>query len=528
MTEPPKLAFDRPNITRQDFHRVAQDLMLKAQRSGEQDVAMRYLGEQSLFFFCVYILHMEYLDNDWGYALCHAVAEKKYGRMWILSREHFKSTVITIASTIREICMNPETTIAIYSYNQQTAQKLFFAPIKKELEENYLLNRLYPEVLWGDEAPGDIWQATQLNVKRKRRSKEATLQCASIFSQLTGYHCERLIYDDCSILEGVQTPDAIQTTCDAWDMTVNTGQSENLNICVIGTYYAFHELYEYIDKKGLVETIVQPCVAPDGRGVLWSDDVLKQKKMAMGSATFATQCLCDPKQGSSLGFKDEWLKFWTPSITAGLNIYIFVDPAGKVNRKRDRSVFWVIGLDAQDNYYVIDLIADRLNLISRVDTLFRLHMTYNPVNIFYEDSGLEGDIEAIRDRQEKTNYRFPITKINQTMEKGMRIEGLLPIFESGRIYLCDHAWHRNFSQVDEDMIQTFITEEYRAFPHLVHDDMLDDLANIVHPKVAPMLQRPDKWSLDRQVVEKMISRGFTDVPYSDSPSSDGLGDYSPF
>ena len=521
------LAFERPNIPREHYKRVVSEGLEMAREKGQYFQFMRYWGERSLFFFCVYILHMTYLDNDWAYALCHEVERKKYGRMWILSREHYKSTVITIASTIREIVMDPETTIAIYSYNQSTAQKLFFAPIKKELEENALLNQLYPEVLWGDEKPTDTWHSDQINVKRKRRSKESTLACASLFSQLTGSHYDKLIYDDCMTIEGVQTADSIQDACDAWDMSINTGRSDSLQICIIGTYYAYHELYEYISRKDVIETIVQPCMDEQGRGVLWSPEMIVEKRKIMGSATFATQCLCDPKAGSSIGFQKEWLKFWRCATYVGLNIYIFVDPAGKVSRKRDNTVFWVIGLDCESNYYVIDLIADKLNLTQRADTLFRLQRTYHPLNVFYEQIGLQADIEHIQDRQDRTNYRFPITPINQSIEKGMRMEALIPVFESGRIYLPEHCVHRNWQGIDEDMIQTFINDEYLAFPHMVHDDRLDDLANIVHPDIAPMLSRPDHISEERAVYDKMKARGNADLPF-DLEDQSVLDGYEPF
>lgn len=528
MTNDARLAFDRPRIDRATYHATVRRALDLAREKNQYMQTLRWFGEQNLFFFAVYILHMTYLDNDWGYALCHEVQRQKYGRMWILSREHYKSTVITIASTIREILMDPEVTIAIYSYNQSTAQKLFFSPIKREFDENSLLHQLYPDVLWGEDKPADVWQAQQLNVKRKRRSKEFTLACASLFSQLTGSHYDKLIYDDCMTIEGVQTPESIDNACDAWDMSINTGRTDSLQYVVIGTYYAYHELYEYINKKNIVQLIVQPCVDPDGKGVLWTDDQITEKRKTMGSASFATQCLCDPKAGSSIGFKREWLQFWHMSTFVGLNIYIFVDPAGKVNRKRDNTVFWTIGLDAQDNFYVIDLIADKLTLTQRADTLFRLQRTYRPQNIFYEQIGLQADVEHIRDRMERTNYRFPITPVNQTLEKGMRMEALIPIFEAGRIYLPEHCWHRNWEGKDEDTIQTFINDEYLAFPHMVHDDRLDDLANIVHPDIAPMLHRPDALSEERAIYEKLKGKATADLPFDDGGDLSSLGNYSPF
>ena len=529
MTSNSTLAFDRPIIPRQQYHAAVRQALELARKKNQYMQTLRWFGEQNLFFFCVYILKWTYLDNDWGYALCHEVQRKKYGRIWIISREHYKSTVITIASTIREILMNPETTIGLHSYNDEDVKTLFFSPIKREFEENALLLQVYPDVLWEDTRKADTWLSDQINVKRKVNRKEKTLQCGSIFSQFTGYHLEKIIGDDIETIEGVRTAERIETIKAAVDMSFNTGQSDNPNFCFVGTYYAYHDVYEYLASKGLFELIVQPCIDREGNGVLWSNETIEGKKKMLGSATFATQCLCDPKAGSTVGFKKEWLKFWVCSTYVGLNIYIFVDPAGKVNRKRDYTVFWVIGLDAQDNFYVIDLIADKRTLTQRADTLFQLQRTYHPENIFYEQIGLQADIEHIRDRQERSNYRFPITPVNQTLEKGMRIEALIPLFESGRIYLPEHCWHKNWEDQDEDMIATFINDEYMGFPYMVHDDRLDDLANIVHPDIAPMLLRPDEYSEERALYEKLKAKGTATLPFDiDGGGLDSLDNYEPY
>ena len=92
-----QLVIPRPQKSREEYHRIVKQALNAAKQKGQTLAAMRWFGERNLFFFAVYILHMTYLDNDWAYALCHHVQRQKYGRMWIISREHFKSTVITIA-----------------------------------------------------------------------------------------------------------------------------------------------------------------------------------------------------------------------------------------------------------------------------------------------------------------------------------------------------------------------------------------------------------------------------------------------
>lgn len=48
-----------------------------------------------------------------------------------------------------------------------------------------------------------------------------------------------------------------------------------------------------------------------------------------------------------------------------------------------------------------------------------------------------------------------------------------------------------------DMPCTFLTEEYKAYPSVSHDDMLDCLANLRHPEVLRTLETlrsPYEWA----------------------------------
>lgn len=514
----PILAFPYPKMPRKAFIEGANKAIEEARRKGQLLPFLRKFGESSLFFFCVYLLGFTFLDTDFDYALCKAVEDKKYGRLWLIAREHHKSTIITIASTIREILMDPEATTIIYSYKQTIAQTTFYQPIKTQLENNTVLKALYPDVLWDDpKSQADIWQAERLCVKRKSKTKECTLECDSVFSQKTGTHFSKLIFDDVVTLESVRTAESIQATKDAWLMSLNTGQTENLNICVIGTFYHYAELYSMIIDKGLLEEVFQPCVDVNGHGVLYSDNALANKKLKMGSAVWATQMMLDPKQGKSMGFQEEWLRRWKCQTYAGLNVYVLVDPAGKAARKRDYTVMWVIGLDAADNYYVIDLIRDKLTLTQRADAVFFLQRTYKPAVVFYEEVGMQADREHILDRMERENYRFNIRPISQTMDKGLRIDGLQPVFEAGRIWLPPSCKHLNWEGQNEDMLDSFIKNEYLMYPFLEHDDALDDLANIIHPDVVPMLARPDAASEEQQVYEALYKRGILDKPFPLKP-----------
>ena len=48
-------------------------------------------------------------------------------------------------------------------------------------------------------------------------------------------------------------------------------------------------------------------------------------------------------------------------FTDGLSRYILVDPASEKKKDNDYTAMVVIGLGADDNYYILDIVRDRLN-----------------------------------------------------------------------------------------------------------------------------------------------------------------------
>jgi phage terminase large subunit-like protein len=161
-----------------------------------------------------------------------------------------------------------------------------------------------------------------------------------------------------------------------------------------------------------------------------------QKRRVQGLYTFSTQMLLKPQGDEAQGFKREWLRYsnGTPSRT-GLNVYLLVDPANSKRKKSDWTAAWVVGLGPDENYTILDVLRDKLNLAERAERLFELVSTRRPLLVAYEEYGLQADIQFIQHLQEERNYRFTIRPVGGTMGKADRIRRLLPLFEQGRIIL---------------------------------------------------------------------------------------------
>lgn len=195
----------------------------------------------------------------------------------------------------------------------------------------------------------------------------------------------------------------------------------------------------------------------------------------------------EPRAKEGAEFKRSWLLRWGIR-PKGLNHLILVDPSsGREGEKRTRrgndfTSMWVVGLGADRNAYVIDLVRDRLQLHERVDMLFELHRKYRPLAVRYEQYGMQADIQAIRMEMERRQYRFRLVEVGGQVSKEARIRRLIPWFEAGRIWLPPEGYIKRVTAgVERDTVQQFVDEEYASFPLGTHDDAFDALARLDEP-----------------------------------------------
>jgi predicted phage terminase large subunit-like protein len=272
----------------------------------------------------------------------------------------------------------------------------------------------------------------------------------------------------------------IEKTTQAWAESLNLC-AENATFRYAGTRWHFADTSsEIIKRKAAIARVFTPTVdgTLDGEPVLWSRETLAKKWTDMGAFVAAAQLFQNPKLENTDGFLEGWLQYWPALTYANMNLYLLCDPAGEKKESSDYTVFMVVGLGPDQNYYVITMVRDRLSLAERTRVLFSLHQQYKPLITGYEKYGLQSDIEHIRSVQAQTNYRFGIKELGGAMPKVERIRRLGPKFEAGRVFLPETCARVNYLKERVDLVQAFRQEEYLAFPYSEHDDMLDCLSRI--------------------------------------------------
>lgn len=435
------------------------------------------------------------MAHPWLLGRCHEVQKDPYGYLDLWAREHYKSTIITFGKTLQEILNNPDITIGIFSHTRPIA-KGFLRQIKRELESNELLKALFPDIFWGNpykEAPK--WSEDDgLIVRRKGNPKESTIEAWGIVDgQPTSKHFKRRVYDDVVTLDTVTTSDMIRKTIDAWAISGNLG-AEGGEAQHVGTRYHFNDPYREIIARGAVKPRIYAATidgSVEGEPVLMSRETLDRKRREMGPYIFSCQMLLNPVAEENQGFKREWARDHQGSDGSGMNIYILVDPASEKKKNSDYTAMWAIGLSSDNNYYVLDVLRDRLNLTERAKHLFDMVKRWKPLNVGYEKYSMQADIEHIKDRMSRENYHFAITEVGGQTKKNDRIRRLIPLFQAGRFYFPPTLYRTLYDGRTVNLIEQFFNEEYDAFPVPVHDDMLDALSRIVEPELCAMFPRTE-------------------------------------
>ena len=168
-------------------------------------------------------------------------------------------------------------------------------------------------------------------------------------------------------------------------------------------------------------------------------------------------------------------------VRQGLNVYIIVDPADSQDKYADNTAMVVIGCGADGNYYLLDMLREKMDLAARAANLIELHRIWRPVSVGYEAYGATADIQHIQYIQSEQNYRFPIMPINNrqgVLKKVERIRRMIPDLINSRWYAPEEIIKLDKDNVEHDVLNEMIQEEMVPFPAGQHDDAIDALARI--------------------------------------------------
>lgn len=246
-------------------------------------------------------------------------------------------------------------------------------------------------------------------------------------------------------------------------------------LIILGTRWRWDDLYGDILEdphlgEGFEKLVVQ-AILPNGESYWperWPLERLLERKKEVGLHAWMSQYMNDPSLEEAQEFKKEWIQKYKPPIDKSkMTIYQAVDPA--ISEKDTAAFFAHVTVGVQDEHvYLLNLLRTHINPAQQVSTIRNLAASWMPQQIFIEDVAYQNAL--IRALPE-----LPVKGVKQSRDKIMRIRGLSPFFEAGRIHI-DEA-HEDFEK------------ELMQFPRSGTYDLLDAFEMIIREVFAPSARR---------------------------------------
>jgi hypothetical protein len=165
--------------------------------SGEQLEFLRERSKRDLYFLAKWVLQYDQVELKAHGALCNfMVNETSSRRMVLMPRGYLKSTICTIADSIRLSLIDPNTRILIQNEVFENAAG-FLTEIGNHWESNLVLGRLFSDLKPARfSGPGSKWSKDKKAIVRTAGSKEQTYEAAGSGGSPQSRHYKHIKNDD--------------------------------------------------------------------------------------------------------------------------------------------------------------------------------------------------------------------------------------------------------------------------------------------------------------------------------------------
>lgn len=442
-------------------------------------------------------------------------------RLFLMFRGSFKTTIISIAHTIQLMLINPNVRILIASHKKEGGSQEILGAIKQHFMQNTRFRNLFPEYCPRPNQMGTIEWGTTERVTLPNRSQfaiypEETIEISGMTTDNTGRHYDVIKGDDLVTKDSVTNETMLEKT-ENYNSLLKFlfNQPEWGILDYVGTPYHFADLYASLREQEGITKVIIPILDKDGNSTFpqrFTEEGINKIKSdpSMTSYVFSCQYLLNPVPVEDQIFRPEWWKtrgfFYEPDqLPINLSYYVFVDPANKQKKKSDYTCLCVAGLDANYEWWVIDLIRDKLDVDGRANLVIESCMKRKLHKVFYESVGFQNtDISIIKNYCKAKQYYIEVEEMKFTSQsKEDRIRALQPKFQHTTIHFPkSYPYYSKYENRTIDMIPIFNKEAW-MFPKTDHDDMLDCLSNICKvdehkPKNKIVVQEDDEFERVRK------------------------------
>lgn len=429
---------------------------------------------------------------------------KKKKLLILLPRGTFKSSIITIGYTLWRIAQNPSDRILIANATFPMAVQ-FLGQIKNHLQRNDEFKAIFGDLT----ATADSWREDRITVSREKsyEQKEPTVSAFGIGGNLVGSHFNVALLDDVVARENITTKDQIEKVKDFYKDSldlVDANVGGHKEVILIGTTWHWGDLYAWIqdpDNGFSNDFAVLRMPAYEGewkKGKLLFPKKLGWKQLAelkrqQGSSHFSAQYMLDPVPSDKSVFKNDFKRYEETDLKGlRLNKFVAVDPALSEKKEADYSAMICIGVDSQNNWYILDIWRDQVQPKRLLDQIFYWNEKWRPITFGVETTAFQKVLKYfLYEEMRRRNTSFPVKELSHTeLSKDQRIRGLQPRYEMGTVF---HPQKNSMKYSD------YLEDELSRFPRGKNDDLIDALANMLEIAFPPKDKEEREHSFARNV-----------------------------
>lgn len=444
--------------------------------------------------------------------------EAKSHQLLLFPRDHQKSRLVAYR-VVWELTRDPTLRVLYISATANLAEKQL--SFMKSIFTSEIYRRYWPDHVNIDEGRRKKWTNSEIildhPLREQEKVRDPSIFTAGLTTGITGMHCDIAVMDDVVVYENAYSKEGREKVKSQYSL-LSSIEGANAREWVVGTRYHPNDLYSELmamtqdtfnedgdlDGSESIYEVYEKAVESRGDGTgefLWPRQqrkdgkwfgfdqkiLAKKRGQYLDRGQFRAQYYNDPSDPDNVPVTKDKFQYYERKFLSQengywyfrgkrINVFAAVDFAFSLSKKADYTAIVVVGIDSENQIYVLDIDRFRTDRISEYfEHLLQLSNKWGFRKLRAEVTVAQAVIvrqlkEMIRDN----GLSITIDEHRpQAKSKAERIMAILePRYDLGSI------WHYKGGEC-----QTL--EEELATRNPSHDDVIDAFANAIDIAVKP-------------------------------------------
>lgn len=445
----------------------------------------------------------------------------KSHQLLLMPRDHQKSALVAYR-VAWEVTRNPAVRVLYISSTANLAIKQL--KFIKDILTSDIYRFYWPEMVLPEEGKREKWTETEISVDHPKRKQELvrdpTIFTAGLTTSITGLHCDIAVLDDVVVRENAYTEEGREKTKQQYSL-LSSIEGADAREWAVGTRYHPKDLYndmvemevDVFDENGEIagsEPLYEKfeCQVEshgDGTGeFIWPrqqrtdgkwfgfDQAILAKKRAqyLDKTQFRAQYYNDPNDASEAAISRDLFQYYDRAFLSRregrwyyqnrkLNVFAAIDFAYSLAKKSDYTSIVVVGVDANSNYYVLDIDRFKTKQVSEYfQRILQAHQKWDFRKIRAEvTAAQEVIVEELKNNYiRRHGLALSVEGVRPTRHQGSKEERmdaiLQPRYQNGQVW---HYVGGNCQTLEEELV----------LQNPPHDDVKDALSAVLEMCVPP-------------------------------------------